>query len=151
MNQPTPPPANAGRKHDGRFAPGVSGNPRGKFKGARHRVTQAVEALLEGEAETLTRKAVELALAGDLTALRMCLDRVAPVRRDRLVTFKIPEITGVGDHPKALIAVINAVSNGDLTPGEAQAFSAVLAGHRKVVETVDIEARLTALEEGIST
>jgi hypothetical protein len=42
----------------------------GKRKGTRNKVTLAVEALLDGEAETLTRKAIELATAGDLTALR---------------------------------------------------------------------------------
>ncbi len=39
--------------------------------GARHKATVAAEALLDGEAEALTRKAVEMALAGDGTALRL--------------------------------------------------------------------------------
>ena len=47
-------------------------------KGARNRATLAAETLLDGEAEALTRKAVELALAGDTTALRLCLERVLP-------------------------------------------------------------------------
>lgn len=141
-------PENAGRKQDGRFARGVSGNARGKGKGVRNKVTLAVEALLEGEAEALTRKAVELALAGDLAALRMCLDRIAPVRRDRAVIFKMPAITAVSDHPSALTTIIRAVGEGELSPVEAQAISAVLAEHRKAVETVDIEARLAAIEQG---
>lgn len=62
-----------GRETDGRFAPGNSGRP----AGARHKTTLAIEALLEGEAEALTRKAIELALAGDMTALRLCLERIA--------------------------------------------------------------------------
>jgi hypothetical protein len=49
-----------------------------KPKGTRNKTTLAVEALLDGEAETLTRKAIELAKAGDLAALRVCLDRIAP-------------------------------------------------------------------------
>jgi hypothetical protein len=52
------------------FKPGQSGNPAGKPRGSRNRTTLAVEALLDGEAETLTRKAIELAKAGDLAALR---------------------------------------------------------------------------------
>ena len=48
----------------------MSGDPAGRTKGARNRATLAAEALLEGEAEALTRKAIELALAGDPTALR---------------------------------------------------------------------------------
>ena len=64
----------------GRFAPGQSGNPAGRPRGARNRATQAAEAILSGEAEALTRKAVELALAGDVTALRLCLERFCPLK-----------------------------------------------------------------------
>jgi len=52
------------RELQGRFKPGQSGNPAGRPHGARHKTTLAVEALLDGEAEGLTRKAVEMALAG---------------------------------------------------------------------------------------
>jgi hypothetical protein len=71
-------PANAGAKQGGRFPKGRSGNPAGKLKGTRHRTTLAAEALLDGEAEALTRKVIEMALAGDSAALRLCLDRILP-------------------------------------------------------------------------
>src|SRR5262245_2183572 len=74
------------------FQSGQSGNPAGKPKGTRNRTTLAVEALLDGEAETLTRKAIELAKAGDLAALRVCLDRIAPPRKDRPVLFELPPV-----------------------------------------------------------
>ena len=50
------------------------GNP-GRRPGSRNKATVAVEALLDGEAEKLTRKAIEMALAGDTVAMRLCLDR----------------------------------------------------------------------------
>ena len=78
-----PSPENTGRNPDGTFAKGNAINLAGKPKGPRHKTTLAIEALLEGEAEALTRKAVELALEGDVTALRLCLDRIA--RRARTV------------------------------------------------------------------
>jgi hypothetical protein len=53
------------------FAKGNSGPP----KGARHKATIAAEVLLDGEATALTRKAVEMALTGDTTPLRLCLDQ----------------------------------------------------------------------------
>lgn len=58
---------------NGKFAPGVSGNPAGRPKGSRHKVTLAIEAMLEGEHEKLTRKAIDMALEGDGPALRLCL------------------------------------------------------------------------------
>src|SRR5580704_11696466 len=63
------------------FAKGQSGNPAGRRRGCRNKATRAAEAYLDGEAETLARKAVELALAGNALALRLCLertDRAAP-------------------------------------------------------------------------
>ncbi len=69
---------NTERTSAGRFARGNAGRPRG----ARHKTTLAVEALLEGEAEGLTRKAVEMAMAGDTTALRLCMERICPPRKD---------------------------------------------------------------------
>ncbi|MET8524060.1 DUF5681 domain-containing protein, partial [Nocardioides sp. NPDC004968] len=65
----------AGKQRGAPFKRGQSGNPAGKPRGARHKVTLAIEALLEGEAGALTRKAIELGLAGDMTALRLCMDR----------------------------------------------------------------------------
>jgi hypothetical protein len=89
-------PANTGG-NQGRFSKGRSGNPRGKPKGARHRTTLAAEALLDGEAEALTRNAVELASAGDIAALRLCLDRILPLRRERPVRFKLPRLLSATD------------------------------------------------------
>ncbi len=70
----------------GGFAAGNVGKPRG----TRHKATQAVLALLEGEGEALTRTTVEMALAGDTVALRLCLERLAPPRRDAPVVFTCP-------------------------------------------------------------
>jgi hypothetical protein len=75
----------------------VKGNA-GRPNGARHRVTLAAEALLDGEGEMLTRKAIELALAGDPTALRLCLDRILPPRRERPITFKLPALHSAADN-----------------------------------------------------
>jgi hypothetical protein len=101
------------------FEPGQSGNPAGKAKGTRNKVTLAIEALLDGEAEALTRKAIELAKAGDMAALRLCMDRLAPPRKDRLVMFELPTITSAADAVKASAALVAAVADGDLTPAEA--------------------------------
>ena len=74
------------------FRPGQSGNPRGRPQGSRHKTSMAIDALLDGDAERLTRKAIEMALSGDGTAMRLCLDRIAPARKDRPVPFTLPTL-----------------------------------------------------------
>jgi hypothetical protein len=112
--------ANTAGKQRGRpFTKGRSGNPAGKPAGARHRATLAAEALLDGEAETLTRRAIELALAGDPIALRLCLDRVLAPRRERPVRFALPELRSAGDAGAAMAAILAAVALGNICLGEA--------------------------------
>src|SRR6516225_1902789 len=99
--------ANTARNQRGRpFTKGQSGNPAGKPRGARHRATLAAEALLDGEAEALTRKAIELALAGDPIAMRLRLDRILPPRRECPTTFALPDLGSVADAGAARAAVL---------------------------------------------
>jgi hypothetical protein len=131
-------------KQSTRWPKGVSGNPAGRPKGA----LLAVEALLDGEAEGLTRKAIELALAGDTTALRLCLERILPARRDRPVRLQIPEIEGMEDLTKATTALLGAVAAGELSPTEAGEVAKLVEVHRRTVEAMEIEERLRRLEAG---
>lgn len=131
-----------GRNPDGTFAPGNPGRPRG----ARHHATRAVEELLEGEAEGLTRKAVELALAGDTTALRLCLERVAPAKKDAPVQFDLPPMKNAQDAAEAAQAILRAVSDGDLTPMEAASVMGLVETYRRTLETSELDARIAALE-----
>src|SRR5436309_9682695 len=87
----------AGKQRGKPFEQGKSGNPSGKPKGARHRTTLAVEKLLEGEAEEIGRKAIELAKAGETVALRLCLERIAPVRKGRPVSLVLPAMSSPAD------------------------------------------------------
>jgi hypothetical protein len=129
------------------FQPGQSGNPKGRPKGCRHRATVAAEALLDGEAEGLTRKAIELALEGDTTALRLCLERILPARKDRPVQLQIPEIEGAQDLAKVTLTLLEAVAAGALAPTEAGEVAKLVEVHRRTVETVEIEGRLRRVEE----
>jgi hypothetical protein len=137
---------NQGRDQSGRFIKGQSGNVSGKPRGARDRATVAAETLLAGEAKALTRTAIDLALKGDVHALRICLDRILPVRRGRPVRVALPEITTASDVTAALSAVIAAISRGELTADEAGGIAAVIEAARKSIELVEIESRITVLE-----
>ena len=84
-------PDNTDEKQRGRpFEKGTSGNPSGRPRGSRNATTLALEVLLDGQAQALTQKAIDLALTGDIPALRLCLDRILPPRKDRPVSFTLP-------------------------------------------------------------
>ncbi|MFT4619298.1 MAG: hypothetical protein ACI90Y_000611 [Polaromonas sp.] len=131
-----------GRNTDGTFATGNTGKPRG----ARHKATRAALALLEGEADALTRQAVTLALDGDTTALRLCLERIAPPKRDAPVLFDLPPMQSAADAAKAAGAVLGAVAGGDLTPIEGAHIMTLVETYRRTLETSELEQRVVALE-----
>jgi hypothetical protein len=141
---------NAAGKQRGRpFRKGRSGNPSGKPKGARHKATMAVQALLEGEAEALTRKCIDLAKAGDTTALRLCMERLAPAMKSRVIHLSMPSIETAADVLKAQAEAIRAMACGEVTPDEAATIAGVLEAKRKAIETADLEQRLTAIEASV--
>ena len=123
----------------------MKGNP-GRPCGARHRATLAAEALLDGEAEALTRKAIDQALAGDTVALRLCLERILPARKESPIRLALPALTNAGDAASAMAAITAAVADGGVTAGEAASLSALVSAFAKALETSELEARIAALE-----
>jgi hypothetical protein len=107
-------------KQGRRFQKGQSGNPAGRPKGSLNQTTLACQELLEGEAEAITRKAVEKALAGDLTAIRLCLERIIPPRKDRPIFIDLPKMAKDTDMKQFIETLLEAVKNGNLTINEAQ-------------------------------
>lgn len=110
-------------------------------------MTLAVEALLEGQHEALTQAAIDKALEGDTVALRLCLDRIAPPRKDQPISIALPPIVCASDVVTASSAVLAAVSQGEITPDEAGRVMALLTAHRSIVEVGELERRIASLEE----
>ncbi len=129
------------------FRKGQSGNPAGKPKGAKNRTTLAAEALLDGEADAITRTAIEMAKGGDATALRLCLERIVAPRRDRAVTFDMPSLEKAEDAVTATEAILTAVSQGEVTPSEASELAKIVETYSRAVTAADHEARLKRLED----
>ena len=128
------------------FQPGKSGNPAERPKGSRSRATLALEAIFEGEAEALTRKVIELALESDTQALRMCMDRLAPPRKDRHTPFALPPIKTAVDAVLASSALVEAVAEGELTPSEAAELGKLVETVIRGIKLTDVQERLARLE-----
>jgi len=102
---------------------------------------------LETERPALLRKAVELALDGDVAMLKFLLGRLLP--RDRLLKFDLPEMNLADDGVEALGRTMRAVADGKLTPGEGADFAQIAHAYMTGIETRDIVKRLEALEAHI--
>lgn len=132
------------------FEKGRSGNPKGRITGSRNRVTALAERLMAADAQKVVEAVLTAAQGGDMTAARIVLDRIAPIRKGRPVTFSLPKIETAADVDKAIGSIASAMADGTLTPDEAGSIAAVVELRRKSIETYEHEARIAALEERTS-
>jgi hypothetical protein len=142
-----------GRKPGGKFAPGVSGNPAGRPKGARNRVTELCADLLGDDAEQIMKECIKRAKKGDAVALRLCVERLVPIRaaRDRsIVVEDLPDVRQAGDLVAAAALVISRAASGEMSLSEAKEFMALLQVERALIETQDLAVRLEVLEGQVS-
>jgi hypothetical protein len=148
---PDPSPVSTGSQQGGRFQPGQSGNPSGRRQGSRKKATLALEKLMEGGAEAIVQAVIDAAAKGDMTAARLVLDRVMPVRRGRAVQLDLPIIETATSVSEAQSATVAAMAEGEITPDEAATIAGVLESKRKSIETMELEARITRLEQGVGS
>lgn len=131
-----------GRDRRGRFAKGNSGKP----LGSRNKTTQAAQGLLEGEAEQLTRKAIDAALEGHPAALRLCMERILPIKKETPVSFAMPDMNKTTTAVQAAGALLAEVASGELTPNQGTQIMGLIESYQKIVEATELERRLSALE-----
>jgi hypothetical protein len=86
---------------------------------------------------------------GDTTALRLCLERISPAIRDRLIRFELPKIHSGHDVPDALASIMAAVADGEISPGEGAVIATIADKFRSAYELVEVDRRLAEVEEKI--
>jgi Family of unknown function (DUF5681) len=148
------PPENTQANSDDSRAPhlwkrGQSGNPAGKPKGALNKTTIAVLELMEGDADAVTRKCIEKAKEGDMTAMRLFLERIAPASKSRRIKLDLPSLETAADCLKAQGVITAAMATGEISPDEAETAANVVEMKRRAIETLELEKRLEALEKEI--
>ena len=125
------------------WQPGESGNPAGRPAGSKDKRT-ALRALLEPHANDLVTKVVEMAKAGDTTALRICIDRLIPPAKARDEPIELPLADGsLAEKGERVLA---ALGDGLIAPEVATAILQGIAAQARIIEVDEIEKRLTALE-----
>ena len=104
---------------------------------------------MAGEAEKVTRKFIDLAVAGNVRCIQLCLECLLPRRTGRPVDFSLPAVNDVHDVVTAMAAITTGVNNGSLTAEEAGQLVHILEGYAKVFEMYDFATRLETLESQV--
>jgi hypothetical protein len=107
--------------------------------------------MMEGEAEAITRKAIDLALAGDSVAMRLVMERLVSPVRERPISFQLPAIRSAQDVVEATNSIAAAVAAGEMTSGDAANLGALVSSVGRAIELSEIEKRLAAVESYQST
>jgi hypothetical protein len=107
------------------------------------------EKLLEDDRDDIVRAVIAAAKGGDSTAMRLCIERLIPVRKGRPIVFDLPPVKTAADIAGAVGELARAMAAGELTTDEASAAASVIEMHRRAIETTEIELRLQKLEEGL--
>ena len=110
---------------------------------------QPWRSIADDAGEDILNKMVETAKTGDLRAADLVLQRIWPVRKGRPLSLSLPlpVIKTAADVVTALGTVADLVGAGEVTPDEGAALAAIFESKRRAIETVDLEARLSALEQ----
>jgi hypothetical protein len=132
------------------FAKGHSGNPAGRPPGTRNKSTILLQSLLEGDGEKIAKKAIQMAKDGDRAAMRICMDRLVPLRKHDPVTCELPPLDKAADTVAAMATIARAVAAGDLTPSEAGQMAKVVDVYVRALAANEFDDRLTALESTAS-
>jgi hypothetical protein len=139
-----------------KFKKGQSGNPTGRPRGSRNKATLLADQIFDEKlfgndkkAEAIISKTIALAEGGDTTCIRLCLDRIAPVRRERPACFALPNMSEAKDAVTASAAIVAAVAAGDLTPSEAAELSKVVDSYARTLQAAEFEERILKLEKAV--
>jgi len=130
-----------GNSESGRFAPGESGNPAGRPKGARNKASILAAQLFEQKVEAVAEKIIERALGGSVAAMRLFLDRATPQLRDR-IAFEMPELRTSDDAIDAQLALVTAVGAGEVSPREAERMMGLLETIMSTLSNRERNARI---------
>jgi Family of unknown function (DUF5681) len=128
------------------FQKGQSGNPAGRPRGSRNKATIRMQRKLQRKSGELVNKAVDLAMGGNVVALRLCLDRLLPACKNEPLVCETPPLTNAADAVAAIAGIASAAVAGDVTADQAAKLAKVISVYFSGLEAHEFEDRLVELE-----
>src|SRR5258708_8647211 len=135
------------RDGNGRFAPGCSGNPKGKAPGTRNRATVLRELMRDGDEDAIGRVLIDRALGGDPVAARFLMEGLNPKSRQRTITLDLPD---GADAAAIFLAAATAMVTGEISPEEATSVVRFVEEGQRMVQAASDIKRANAAHRAVA-
>src|SRR5262249_45365503 len=126
-----------------RGRPFAKGNP-GRRRGSRNKATLLAASLAKEQGEELLRKAVEMAMGGNVHLMKFLLGRILP--RERPVQLELPRLDYAHDSADAMAEIVEAVASGRISPREAADLSEIISAFVRAIDITDAQMEIDALK-----
>jgi hypothetical protein len=114
----------------------LKGNP-GRRRGSKNKETLLATGLAREQGEELLRKAIEMAMGGNVAMMKFLLDRILP--KERPIDLELPHLDFAHDSVDAMSEIVDAVSAGRISPREAADVAQIVSAFRQAIEVTDVE------------
>jgi hypothetical protein len=124
------------------FTKGASGNPAGRPKGIkdkRYRFNEAIESMIPQVLDSVFQKAI----AGDMTAAKMLLDRSLPTKRPEQERVQLPIKENTASNARD---VLKSVFDGEVSPDVGASLLSAMTSVLKAIEVEELAKRIETLE-----
>ncbi len=125
-----------------RGRPFPKGNP-GRKRGSRNKSMLLATSLAGGQSEEILRKAIEMAMGGNVPMMKFFLDRILP--KERPILLDLPPLDSALDSIYAMAEIIDAVSSGRISPREGADIAQLVSTFIRAIQTTEAETEFEVL------
>jgi len=126
-----------------RGRPFPKGNP-GRKPGSKNKATLLATSLAGSQGEEILRKAIEMALGGNVPMMKFLLDRILP--KERPIQLELPRLDWAHDSVDAMAEIVDAVSSGRISPREAADVAQLVSAFTRAIDITDAQMEIDMLK-----
>jgi hypothetical protein len=126
-----------------RGRPFPNGN-RGRKRGSKNKATLLATSLAGGRGEEILRKAIEMAMGGNVPMMKFLLDRILP--KERPIRLELPRLDYPHDSVDAMAEIVNAVSSGLISPREGADVAQLVSAFTRAIDVTETQSEIDLLK-----